>query len=318
MNKLLYIYLFATLILSACSPEEIPDNEPKGDKQIELKLSVKSFEGESLTRAGFDATAEENQIDNLYLFIQSGTTLHKYYIAAPSFTGGSWVQADNKIILALSQAEASTADVYVVANISASTKTTLDAVTSIANLKSTSVTTATPWTSSISTPLIMSGEKLAHNFVTTPILNAVPLYRAVAKLDIEVTLSEQYQSTPTVTNPYTNEVIDQYKYQLLNFNQNTFLLNSATNPESLTGTTGWTTIGDNISSHSTSNDDKVNKLTFTTYLNDRVSGEPTTINVLLPFWDNGMPPPQFIEDGYPIKLPAKIERNHYYKVKVNM
>lgn len=317
MNKLLYIYLFATLILSACSSEDIPNETPKGDKQIELKLSVKSFEGESVTRAGFDATPAENQIDNLYLFIQSGATLHKYYIAAPSFTGGSWVQADNKIILALSQAEASTADVYVVANISASTKTTLDAVTSIANLKSTSVTTATPWTSSISTPLIMSGEKLAHNFTTTPILNAIPLYRAVAKVEVEVTLSEQYQSTPTITNPYDpTDIRDQYKYQYLNFNQNTFLLNSTTKSESLVGTAGWTTIGN--TNYSTDSSGKVNKLTFTTYLNERASGDPTTINVLLPFWDNGMPPPQFIEDGYPIKLPTKIERNHYYKVNVQM
>ncbi|NLX80681.1 MAG: hypothetical protein GXZ03_03850, partial [Proteiniphilum sp.] len=195
MNKLLYILLFASIILSACSPEEIPDNEPKGDKQIELKLSVKSFEGESLTRAGFDATAEENQIDNLYLFIQSGTTLHKYYIDGATFTGGSWVKAENKIMLALTQAEAGTSDVYVVANVSADTKNDLDAVATIADLKSKSVFTDIPWAENISTPLIMSGEKLSHNFVTTPILNAVPLYRAVAKLDIEVTLSEQYQST---------------------------------------------------------------------------------------------------------------------------
>lgn len=316
MNKLLYILLFASIILSSCSPEEIPDNEPKGDKQIELNLSVKSFEGESLTRAGFDATAEENQIDNLYLFIQSGTTLHKYYIDGATFTGGSWVKAENKIMLALTQAEAGTSDVYVLANVQATTKTALDAVTTIAELQTLSVTTVNPWSDNIKTPLIMSGSVSNHNFISSPTLNAVPLYRAVAKVEVEVTLSEQYQSTPTVTNPYTNEVIDQYKYSLLNFNQNTYLLNSGT--ESLTGTTGWTTIGDNISSHSTSNDDKVNKLTFTTYLNERASGDPTTINVLLPFWDNGMPPPQFIDDGYPIKLPTIIERNHYYKVNVQM
>ena len=66
-------------------------------------------------------------------------------------------------------------------------------------------------------------------------------------------------------------------------------------------------------------DGKATKLTFTTYINERSgTGNATTINVILPYWDNGMPPPQFMDDPLPIKLPTEIKRNHYYKVAVQM
>ena len=167
----------------------------------------------------------------------------------------------------------------------------------------------------------MSGSVAGHNFTTTPILNAVSLYRAVAKVEFEVTLSEQYQSTPTVTNPYTSEVIDQYKYQLLNFDKQTYLLKPTAKPNDLTNSVGWTvwnaTFGDKLSAY-TLTSGKVTKLSFVTYLNERASGALTTLMVQLPYWDAGMPPPQFLEEGYPVKLPIVIERNHYYKVAVSL
>lgn len=320
MNKITYILLFATLLFAACSADDIPNGADK-DKQIELRLAIKGFEGESVTRAGFDATPEENQIENLCLFIESGSNFYAYYIANATadatFAGGSWNKAESKILLGLTTADVTTSDnVYIVANAGDITSS----ISSVTDLQSKKIETANPWSDNITTPLIMSGSVAGHNFTTTPILNAVSLYRAVAKVEFEITLSEQYQSTPTVTNPYTSEVIDQYKYQLLNFDKQTYLLKPTAKPNDLTYS-AWekwnAAFGDKLSAY-TLTSGKVTKLSLITYLNERASGNATTINVLLPFWDNGMPPPQFLEEGYPVKLPTVIERNHYYKVAVSL
>lgn len=320
MNKITYILLFATLFFAACSADDIPNGVDK-DKQIELRLTINGFEGESVTRSGFDATAEENQIENLCLFIESGSNFYKYYIADATadatFTGGSWNKAESKILLGLTTADVTTSDnVYIVANAGDIT----GSITSVADLQNHKIGTPIPWSDNIKTPLIMSGSVAGHNFTTTPILNAVSLYRAVAKVEFEVTLSEQYQSTPTVTNPYTSEVIDQYKYQLLNFDKQTYLLKPTAKPNDLTYS-AWekwnAAFGDKLSAY-TLTSDKVTKLSFVTYLNERDSGNETTLMLQLPFWDAGMPPPQFLEEGYPVKLPTVIERNHYYKVAVSL
>ena len=207
---------------------------------------------------------------------------------------------------------------YIVANAGDIT----GSITSVADLQSKVIETANPWSDNITTPLIMSGSVAGHNFTTTPILNAVSLYRAVAKVEFEITLSEQYQSTPTITNPHdANDIRDQYKYQFLNFNKNTSLLDGS-GTESLfsDGEEDWRILGkDNgLITPVINNEDKVTILTFTTYINERNGGDPTTIMLQLPFWDAGMPPPQFLEEGYPIKLPTVIERNHYYKVAVSL
>ena len=317
MNKLLYIFLFASLFFVACSSEDVPDNPQNNDKQIELRLDIKNFVGENKTKAGFDATADEKQIDNLYLFIESGSTWHKFYISGPTFTGGIWEKANNKILLSLTPASVGTANVYVVANAG----NTLGGINSAVDLKAYAINNASPWSDNITTPLIMSGSVLNHNFTTTPTLSAVPLTRAVAKVEVEVTLSQQYQSTPTVTNPYdASDVRDQYKYEFKNFDTNTYLFKPTSKTNSLADKT-WTVFdanfGDKLSAYELSSG-KVTTLKFTTYINERDTGAETTINVALPFWDNGAPPPSFEGEELPIKLPVEIKRNHYYKVAVQM
>ena len=317
MNKLLYIFLFASLYFVACSSEDVPENPQNNDKQIELILNVKNFVGENKTKAGFDATAAEEQIDNINLFIESGSTWHKYYIASTTFAGGIWEKANDKILLSLTPASVGTANVYVVANAG----NTLGGINSAVDLKAYAINNASPWSDNITTPLIMSGSVLNHNFTTTPTLNAVPLTRAVAKVEVEVTLSQQYQSTPTVTNPYdASDVRDQYKYEFKNFDTNTYLFKPTSKTNSLADKT-WTVFdanfGDKLSAYELSSG-KVTTLKFITYINERDTGAETTINVALPFWDNGAPPPSFEGEELPIKLPVEIKRNHYYKVAVQM
>lgn len=304
MNKILYIFLFASLFFVACSSEDVPNNLKKNDKQIELRLNLKDFVGETKTKAGFDATGPEKQIDNLNLFIQAGTTWHKFYIDAATFAGGTWEKANDKILLALTGEEVGQADVYVVANANLN----ISDINSLNDLKNAMVTNDAPWTD-IATPLIMSGSA-SQNFATNPILNAVSLTRAVAKAEVTVTLTQQYQS----------ENIDEYAYRLLNFNKNTYLFGDASpKTEDLEGTGAvWQDI-DNIVKFVKSGN-TITGFTFTAYINERATDteNQTTIELALPFWDDGAPPPQFLDESLPIQFPTTIERNHYYKIAVTM
>ena len=301
MNKLLYIFLFASLFFVACSSEDVPNNPQKNDKQIELRLNVKNFVGETKTKAGFDDD-DEKKIDRLYLFISTGSNWHKYNISSSTFDGGTWEKANDKILLALTGEEVGQADVYVVANANLN----ISAINSLNDLKNAMVTNDAPWTD-IATPLIMSGSA-SQNFATNPILNAVSLTRAVAKAEVTVTLTQQYQS----------EDIDEYAYRLLNFNKNTYLFGDAPS-EDLEGTDDeWIAIADPI--EIVEEGGIITGFTFTTYLNERANATEghTTLELKLPFWDDGAPPPQFLDESLPIQFPATIERNHYYKIAVTM
>ena len=78
----------------------------------------------------------EQQIDNLYLFLfdAGGANPIKYYVDN-SFSNGQWNTTEGKITLELTQAEAGTRQVYLVANVSPIIKTTLDGVSTLAALK---------------------------------------------------------------------------------------------------------------------------------------------------------------------------------------
>jgi hypothetical protein len=57
---------------------------------------------------------------------------------------------------------------------------------------------------------------------------------------------------------------------------------------------------------------KVTGLTLTTYLNER-DAAGSAIEISLPFMGSGpLPPPEFGDESYTLKLPAKVERNHWY------
>ena len=307
MNKILYIFLFASLFFVACSSEDVPNNPQNNNKQIELRLNVKDFVGETKTKAGFDANDDEKKIVDLNLFIDTGSDWHSYYISSATFTGGTWETAgtQEKILLSLKPDEVGEATVYVVANAG----NTLGSIGDASALKSQLVATATSWTN-INTPLIMSGEAQHVFTANDPVLNAVTLTRAVAKAEVTVTLTQQYQS----------EVLTEYAYRLLNFNKNTYLFGDApSKTEALEGTGNeWIAIADPI--ETVEEDGKITGFTFTTYLNERANATygHTTLELKLPFWDDGAPPPQFLDESLPIQFPTTIERNHYYKIAVTM
>ena len=306
MNKIQYIFLFASLFFVACSSEDVPNNPQKNDRQIELRLNVKNFVGETKTKAEFDANDDEKEIVNLNLFIDTGSDWHSYYISGATFTGGTWETAgtQEKILLSLKPDEVGEATVYVVANAGE-----LSGITSVSVLKSQLVATATSWTE-LGTPLIMSGEGQHAFTANDPVLDAVTLTRAVAKAEVTVTLTQQYQS----------EVLTEYAYSLLNFNKNTYLFGDApSKTEALEGTGNeWIAIADPI--ETVEEGGKITGFTFTTYLNERANATAghTTLELKLPFWDHGAPPPQFLDDSLPIQFPTTIERNHYYKIAVTM
>lgn len=307
MRKFTYIFtmLIAGIFLAACSADDLSEPD-RTNQNIELKLSVKDFKGESLLRSV--GTPAENKIDNLYVFLfptTSEQTLEKYYIDAATFGGGSWDLA-NTITLGLTQADAGERDVYIVANCD-DLEDDLDGVTTPSDLNGVLRASSTPW--NMTTPLLMTGKVASHDFATTPVLSTVPMERAVAKLVMNITLTEQYQS----------EDEDDYEYRLLNFDKNTYVVKPALKTNDLVSQSAFNAIGGDIVF--VKNGSTVIGFTYTTYLNERDNADGvnnTTLELKLPFWDNGAPPPQFLDEYYLIKLVEKIERNHFYTYDVTM
>lgn len=311
MRKISYISLALTLSLLfvACSKEE---EVPIPDQWVEISFRIDNYVSNiTTTRATTDVgTAEEQRIDNLYLFLfdSNGANAVKYDIAATAFTGGTWELANKKVKLNLTQAEAGTRQVYVVANVSNTLKATLGGVTTLAGLQGAMESTATPWSATLKTPILMSGSA-THNFITSAVLNAVPLKRALAKLEINMTLSGAYQSAPTMGS------VAQYRYKLTNFDKNTYVLKSLVKPDDLVSSANWVNWSDAVSSY-TEIDGKVTTLKVVTYLNER-DHAGTTIEIELPYNGSGpLPPPEFGPEVYKLHLPAKIERNHWYQYDV--
>lgn len=311
MRKISYISLALTLSLLfvACSKEE---EVPIPDQWVEISFRIDNYVSNiTTTRATTDVgSAEEQRIDNLYLFLfdSNGANAVKYTIDAAAFTGGTWESANKKVKLSMTQAEAGTRQVYVVANVSNTLKATLGGITTLAGLQGAMETTATPWSATLKTPILMSGSA-THNFITSAVLNAVPLKRALAKLEINMKLTAAHQSVPTVTG------VAQYRYKLTNFDKNTYVLKPATKTNDLVSSANWVNWNDAVSSY-TLESGKATSLKVVTYLNER-DHAGTTIEIELPYNGSGpLPPPEFGPEVYKLHLPAKIERNHWYQYDV--
>lgn len=306
-HTIIYIILFALLLVPACSDETVIIQD---DDKIELAFVVTEF---SRSRAPELGTTGERQIDNLYLFLfptDVSQTLVKYYVDMPAFSGGSWNSTTNKITLEKAQAEIRNREVYLVANCSG-IKTALDAVNTLADLQSVLLEQATPWSPAITTPLLMSG-RATHNFMTDYRLDNISLERAVAKLQINIALKTDHQGLLTITDG-SSAVLPQYQYRILNFDKNMYVLKPSTKTDNLASTSWipWQSTPA-ITSYTTDGSGKVNSLTLTTYLNERdVAG--ATIEISLPYTPSGsLPPPEFGDEIYKLQLPATITRNTLY------
>lgn len=315
MKMNIYIIGFLSLLLTACSSDDIPVGDNFDTKNITLSFQVNSFVKGSLKSATDNGSIDEQAIENLYVFLfpTSGTQSFKsYYISSVSFTGGSWSSTDNKVLLNLTQGEAGNRDVYVVANCSG-IKTSLDGVSTIAELHAALQSNETPWSAMLTTPILMSGNK-THNFNTNYQLNNVLLIRAVAKVQLNVTLTSVHQGKPLSGEGGS----DHYKYKFINFDKDTYVLKPTSKPDNLTSSSAWVSWNDAITSYTLDSSGKVISLTLTTYLNER-DNTGASIELSLPYFDGGfLPPPEFGDETYKLQLPAKIERNNWYVYDVEV
>ncbi|WP_294080255.1 fimbrial protein [Proteiniphilum sp. UBA5384] len=302
------------------------------------------------TRATDTGSIEENQIDDLYLFLfkSDGTDPVKYYIGTPgTFThngkSGNWDKTNGRITLNMTQAEAGTRQVFIVANC-VNLKTALDNVTTITGngmtaLENVLCTTATPWTPTLSTPILMSGN-VTHNFIDNRILGTggsnpkIKLVRALAKVELNIRLTQEHQSIPVVKEGDINDPNatlterPQYHYAFLNFDKNSYAVRPAPTKQSdLTapnatvdlrslGESDWTV----WPIPETSGNSIVTDLQLVTYINerDKEADRPlSSIGISVPY-TGPTPPPEFGPDISQIFLPEKIERNHWYVYDVEL
>lgn len=310
MKKYIAVIVFFSLLLTACSSDDDSGEGAVYNEKIEFSVQVTGFVRGTLKAAADNGSAAEQAIENLYVFLfpKSGTqTFKSYYIASASFSGGSWSSTDNKVSLNLTQAEAGSRDVYIVANCS-SLKTQLDGVTSLAELESVLQSNDTPWYSTLTTPILMSGNK-THDFNSNYQLGNIALIRAIAKIQMNVTLKAEHQGTPL-----SSAGTAQYKYRLIDFDKNTYVLKPVSKVDNLVGSPTWVIWNDAVTSYTLATDGsgKVIGLSLSTYLNER-DNAGTAIELSLPYFDGGfLPPPEFGDETYKLSLPATIERNHWY------
>ncbi len=331
MRKLaLYTFLLSVILFASCESDIIPDDLI--GENIEIQLSVSNYNISSFrstTRATDPkGTVDEQKVTDFYLFLFPGTgnttgTLARYYFDGTSMTGGTYDEGTKKVTLSMKPTEAGNRDVYIVANVDASPslKTALDGVNNVSQLQGIFREIATPWSDNISTSILMSGNR-THSFMTDGSkLESVLLTRAVAKVELNIKLSESFQVS-------TGRIAD-YKYRYVDFDTRTYVLKQATKAPNLAsssasavkwydtpriswGNTTWTAEVPVPGSGYTTTDGKVTELRLITYLNER-DEIGAIIEIELPRVDDGpLPPPEFGPELYSLPLPKEIIRNNWY------
>jgi hypothetical protein len=168
----------------------------------------------------------------------------------------------------------------------------------------------------------MTGSVIGHNFVTDRQLNNVPLIRTVAKLELNIKLKAERQSTPTIVEGIpgsgSTTTVHQYKYQFIDFDKRTYVYKQSSKPNNLMSFTDWAnfTETDDVAKY-TLTGNIVTDLTITTYLNERDTynqeNPRTSVELSLPYISDGpLPPPEFGDENYKLPLPTTIERNTWY------
>mgnify|MGYP001184921096 CR=1 FL=1 len=329
MTKIKYIYLLliSALLFGACSKDDVPGGIEVSDDEIAISYSLKKYvqvvtsgkdlKSASETRAIDASTADEEKIDNIYiLMVNSGwTDIKRYYTATANFTQGTWDADGKSVKIKMTQSEAGTRNVYLVANATGTLKTALDGVTTLAGLQAALLADSAPWSPNLSNAttksILMSGNTLSHDFVTNRVLSAVTLIRAVAKVELNITLPAKHQSSTPAD----------YQYNFVDFDKNTYVLENLTKTADK-ATTGWkpfTADGttDKVSSYEMESD-KVSKLKIVTYINETTNAN-SYIEIQLPYKDGGfLPPPEFGPETFILPRQGEIKRNHWYKYDVEL
>lgn len=310
MRKVNYIYLilFSALFFAACSSDDVPE---KGNDRVELSYAISNFDiSGTTTRATDVGSPAEQQINNLYLFLfdMNGANPIKYFANSATFTNGEWSATEGKVTLKLTQAEAGNRQVYIVANVSTALKTLLDGVSTLTRLQAVIASTSnTPWSTTLNAPILMSGSA-THNFVTNRILSSVTLIRALAKIELNITLPAKHQDADA----------SHYKYNFIDFDKNTYVLKPAAKPADL-ATSGWQPWQESsdVSSYTTLATGEVATLKVITYINER-DNAGSYIDIQLPYNAGPLPPPEFGDETFKLPLPSEIKRNHWYKFDITL
>ncbi len=329
--RILFITLLSSLVLASCSHEN--GIEPiLDDGPIELSFRVEGFVRDGASVRATDVGSQDEQaVDNLYLllFDETGSNPIRYYIDDAStdgaFAGGEFNVSGKKISLNMTRAEAGARQVYLVANIEADMKTALDAVTTVSNLQNVFRETAPPWSDNINTPILMSGSA-THNFITQGAeLSNVHLIRAIAKIELNIKLSEGFQVAPTIESGNLAE----YKFRYVDFDTRTYVMQPlpvkldnlvSSSADAWPNSANWSPWKGDLDEtsknpglgYTVDSEGKVTDLKLITYLNERdVIG--AKVDIELPRVDDGpLPPPEFGPELYTLPLPEKVERNHWY------
>lgn len=349
---ILYPLIIAGLLCASCT-DNLSNDSPSATQStdhtsIELTFDVEHFTNKVGLRSGGDTfsdngwatlrtitdagSAKEQEIKSLYLLMFDGTgqNPYRYHITSATFTGGSYDSTAKKIKLNRSQTEAGTRRVYLVANVDTATKNALDGITTESAFKAHYKEIAQPWANNITAPLLMVGYK-EHNFAATPAafrLDHIKLVRAVAKIELNIKLSEPFQVAPTEK----NGVLNDHKFRYVNFDKRTYLIKPTNKPltpassaaeewPNVTKWTGWGNTlgtGDTGTSYTLTSNGKVSNLRIITYINEQ-DQERAKIEIALPRVDLvPLPPPEFGPEKYILPLPQKVERNKWYKYDIEI
>lgn len=293
-----FFYLCSLMVLGiSCSKDDVP-TRLKSDR-VEIRLSVNAFFKSSTENTNTDlGTTAEQDIENLYVFLFSATEETKKYYVDNSFSEGYWDTDAGKLELNLSPEEAGLRDVYLVANCEP-IRDNLDDVEKLDDLKVVYQELSLPWSMQLTTPILVSGNKL-HDFGANYLLDNISLTRSIAKLRMEVTLSETQKDIPSA-----------YKYRFINFDKRNYVIKPNIKPSNVVAESDWFTLSSSQYGTLDSNG-KVTSFVLETYLNE-TEMEQATVEIIIP--DNGtvlLPPPEFGDDIYRLMLPQEVLRNSYY------
>ena len=312
MKKIFYIIFFVSLF-AACNL--VNDNgECDTCDNITLSFSVNSYIKDMAVKSAVLTADDEQAVENLYVFLfptTGGQTLKSYTVDGSVFNGGTWSDAEKRVSLTLTQAEAGKRNVYLVANYPEEMGAKLDAVGSAEDLEEVFHATANPWSDDLGTPILMSGDR-KHDFNADSELNAINLVRALAKVELRVTLSESFRSALSGENGSAPE----YQFRYVDFDLNTFAVKPASKADDLTTSpwNDWAVSGITTDSQT----GEATGLLLTTYLNERDT-KGAKVELKLPYSDGGLlPPPEFGDETYTLPLPDKVERNHWYVYDVEI
>lgn len=315
-KRIARVLFMLTFIVTACSESSEVKLDDLNAIEIVFEINSYSSDDEPLLSPG---TGAENQINELFVYLfptHPSQSLLKFYMNSSDFAEGSWVMADNKVMLDKTNAEVGQRLVYVVAN-AGSLKSQLDLVTTPAELELVFRNIPSPWSPALTTPLLMSGSVM-HDFIANYRLTTLSLTRAIAKLHINIQLSNSHRGPLTQTDG-SGITSSQYHYRLLNFDTRTYSIKPLLKPDYLVSS-GWVSWESTptLSAVTLDGSSNVSSLSLTTYLNER-DNAGTVVEFKIPYYSTGsLPPPEFGNETFRLVLPDKIIRNTFYSYLIEL